>query len=152
MIGPLPAAVRLLCLLVALTLPLAGCDEDRTGDGGEPYVEMTSGGFVYNLRAGTARYGFTARVLRPIPEGVEFVAIFENPAGEPIVRRQRHDPRQSEYRFETDALSGLENGREYGVELRLRAGREAEQLARYRATYRAQFDQRSMPKPDKVDR
>ena len=123
---------------------LAGCGEEGKE---KPYVEFAGGGFVFNYNIAEAYYGFVARALRRIPEGMILEAEFENPGGgDPLVVRQTAIAGRAEYTFRTPGVHGVEADRKYQVELRLLEPGTGKLLASYRKAFRSTADQAILPK------
>ncbi|MGI9382910.1 MAG: hypothetical protein ACR2PO_07130 [Methyloligellaceae bacterium] len=134
------------CVLALLAFALAGCDLGKE-DG--PYLDFAGGGFIFNYRLSLITYGFTARVLRDLPEGSTLEVAFEDPAGgAAIVVREPARPGRDYYKFETPPVKGVRKDVDYKVELRLigpagEAGKPV--LGRYTRAFRSQLDADILP-------
>lgn len=125
-----------------LMLALAAC---RPGDSG-PYLEFIGGGFVFNYREAQAHYGFVVRVVRELPHGVLLEAVFDNPGGgEPFVLTQPAHSGRQRYTFSSPPVTGVIEGREYHVELRIIGPADKKAIARYRKSFRSNIDQSLLP-------
>ncbi len=133
-------------LLAVATLPLAlaACNES-----GPPYLATEGGGFLFNYRLAEASAQIVVgpRPKKQLPEGSSIEVTFENPAGgDPVVmRRDVINPGQLRYSFQTQALQGITEGKDYAVTVRLVAadGSEIEKLDK---VFHADLDQSVLPK------
>ncbi|MCP4326992.1 MAG: hypothetical protein GY791_00950 [Alphaproteobacteria bacterium] len=134
---------RITIVIAALAaIALTGCDDDS---GDRPYLTFAGGGFVFNYNIAEAFYGFVAVPDRAIPPGTILEARFEDPAGdEPYVVTQTARDGMVQYSFRTPAVSGVEAGRDYTVELDLRTP-DGALLASYTKTFRSDIGQDSLP-------
>lgn len=133
----------LLALVLALAVPLAGCEED---DPAQPYIEFAGGGFIFNYNSASAYYGFVAKVVRRVPPGTILEAVFEDPGGgPPIVVRSVAGVYARQFRFESPPVEGVQANRDYRVELRLRDSGTEELMASYSRTFRSELDQDMLP-------
>lgn len=128
-------------LAVTLLLALAACDDENA-----PYLEFAGGGFIFNYNVADAYYGFVVKRLRRIPEGTIIEARFEDPAGgPPLTETQTAQATLLQYLFRSPALTGIEAGRDYTVEVRLIDPETGQPFARYARSFRSDLDQTALP-------
>lgn len=110
-------AAAFTCLVLA-GIFAAVAIHNHNAQASKSHLAISGGGFIYNYRIGEIRYGITAFVQTPTPNGTRLIASFENPAGgDPIVVRREIVPYARSYSFETPALTGVEKDRPYKVTL-----------------------------------
>jgi hypothetical protein len=103
------------CLTVLLSL--SACkDPARSG-----YLELTGHIFIFNPRIASATYMVTLAVTKPVPDGSQVVATFEDPAGsEAIVVQQKLKPAQQTISLESPDLQCIKKDRRYAFTVSLR--------------------------------
>jgi hypothetical protein len=133
--------------VLAVLAVLAGLSALREQDDpGQPYIEFTGGGFIFNYNVASAYYGFVARVKRRVPPGTLLEAEFEDPAGgPPLVVRGVAGAYAQQFRFESPPLEGVRADRDYRVELRLIDPGDGALIAAYSRTFRSDLDQDMLP-------
>ena len=118
---PVPSLRVVLLSALALVLVLFAIgfvtrDDPRS----RPAVQISGGGFIFNYRIAEAYYGFTARVMRPLPINTILEASFEDPmGGPPFVHRVRLNVRNAQYALRSPLVRGVEVGKAYHVTLRV---------------------------------
>lgn len=86
----------------------------------DPYLKVLGGGFMFNYREGQVFYGFTAQVVRPLPNGSIIEASFEDPAGgPPHVVSERVSTMTDRYALRSPLLRGVEAGKPYHVAIKV---------------------------------
>lgn len=131
----------LTALLVAAGLLAACGDNSKT-----PYLEFAGGGFIFNYRYSEAYYGFVVRIRKPLPEDAMLEARFEVPEGRPdYIVTAKTAPGKLQYMFRTEPLHGIVKGHGYRAAIRLLDGATGGEIASYEKTFRADFDQSSLP-------
>ncbi|KAB2848586.1 MAG: hypothetical protein F9K44_10440, partial [Hyphomicrobiaceae bacterium] len=101
-------------LLAVLALPSCGEDKDA------PYLASEGGGFIFNYRHATVRYGFNVRPLRKLERGMVIEAEMENPSGgQPFILRQTVLGDALRYSFHSPELTGVVKGKDYKVEVKM---------------------------------
>lgn len=136
--------MRLLSLIVLLIAAglLAACEDNSK----TPYLEFAGGGFIFNYRYAEAYYGFVVRPKKPLPEGAVLEARFEVPEGGPgYIVTAESAPGKLQYMFRTEPLRGIVKGHGYRAAIRLLDGSTGAEIASYEKTFRADFDQSSLP-------
>ncbi|WP_407867029.1 hypothetical protein [Phyllobacterium phragmitis] len=129
-----------LVLAFAATL-IAGCRDMPA----ENYVEVNGRLFVFNYRNAIATYLVTLAKLRPLPEGAEFDAAFENPAGgPPLTKRQTIWPALDKITVESPPIQCVVADRPYQVTIRILDG-NGEELQRVETTLVSNTDQSVLP-------
>lgn len=105
----------------------------------KPYLKILGGGFMFNYRIADVHYGFTAAVQRPLPNGSIIEAEFEDPAGGPShVVRERVEVRTSRYTLRSPPIRGVEAGKAYHVEVRVKTREDDAVLWSDRLAFRSQ--------------
>lgn len=93
---------------------------NREDPDSKPYLAFLGGGFMFNYRVADTFYGFTAKVIRPVPVGTVLEAQFEDPAGgQPIIVRERMGTEKQQYALRTPGVLGVKKDRPYKVIVRL---------------------------------
>ena len=117
-------------------------DDGSTRD----YLQILGGGFVYNYRVNDVYYGFTAKVVRPVPVGTIIEAAFEDPSGGPdVVVRERMGRMTTRYALRTPPLKGIVKDRPYKVSIRLLQSDGTEPIWQTSREYRSNIDEDVMP-------
>ncbi|MDP2621948.1 MAG: hypothetical protein Q8P46_17525 [Hyphomicrobiales bacterium] len=130
----------------AAALALAYVLANRPDPAEKPYLSFLGGGFIFNYRIGEVTYGFTARVVRPLPVGTIIKAEFEDPAGgEPLMMRVRIGTEKLRYSLISPPVEGVLAGRAYHVTVQLISRDGTEILARYEKSYVSEVGQEVMP-------
>ena len=135
---------RTSCFVVLLLVALlpAGCGEDKDA----PYLAFEGGGFIFNYRHATVRYGFNVRPLRRLERGMAIEARMENPAGgTPFLLRQTVLGDVLRYSFHSPELTGVVKGKDYKVEVTMLDKDLKTVLGRYEHSYRSEIDQSVNP-------
>ena len=133
-------------LIVFFSLALGYVLSQRDVVASRPYLQVLGGGFVFNYRVNDTYYGFTARIVRPVPVGTILEASFEDPAGgAPIVVRQRVGTGQVQYVLRTPELHNVQKDRSYNVEIRLLDRTSESVIWATRREYHSVLDQSVMP-------
>jgi hypothetical protein len=106
---------RLVFLLAALLLVVACKDPSRSG-----YVELTGRVFIFNPRMATATYVVSLGILKPLPEGTQVEAVFDNPAGgDRIVVSQLTRVVAGKVAVESPSLLCIKKDKRYAFEITL---------------------------------
>ena len=133
-------------LIVFFGLALGYVLSQRDDLTSRPYLQILGGGFVFNYRVDDTFYGFTARIVRPVPVGTILEASFEDPAGgAPIVIRERVGTGQLQYALRTPELHNVQKDHPYKVEIRLLDRADERVIWETRREYRSALDQSVMP-------
>lgn len=134
------AAIMLVLVLLAIGLLTRKDPAER------PAIGIAGGGFIFNYREADVFYGFTARVLRPLPAGAVLVSAFEDPAGGPplTVETELH-ARSTRYKVRSPSLRGVRAGRPYHVAMRLYDRTRSRLLWSAEKTYSSQIDDTVVP-------
>jgi hypothetical protein len=102
-------------ILLTFMLLLAGCQRPA----GEFY-ELNGRIFVFNYRLAYATYLITLQRMKPVPEGMRFVARFENPAGgENLVVERAIFPAQGKLSIESPHIECVRKDRPYAVKIEI---------------------------------
>lgn len=125
-----------------LALVLPACEEKAP----QPFLKIVGGSFTFNYRYSKMTYGFVARQLRPLPEGSVLEASFDLPQTErkfvitlPAKKGQLH------YKFETEALRGVQKDTPYRVQLKLLEANTGKELAFVEQVFKSDVDQDALP-------
>jgi hypothetical protein len=130
-----------------LGLVLAACKEEAP----TPFLKIVGGSFIFNYRYSKMSYGFVARQLRPLPEGSILEASFDLPGSDRkyvITKPARSG--QLQYRFETEALSGVKKDTPYKVQLKLHEANTGKELALVEQVFKSDVDQDTLPSKSPV--
>ncbi|MDN2566140.1 hypothetical protein N1F89_07895 [Aquibium sp. A9E412] len=139
--------VRVVVAAVALVAVLFAVGWATREDPAEqPYLQILGGGFIFNYRIAEIRYGFTARVARPLESGAVIEAAFENPAGgPPLVVRERVSTMTDRYALRSPPVRGVEADRPYRVAIRVLDRREDTVLWSFDKTYTSRIADTVVP-------
>lgn len=131
-----------LLLLFASALLLSGCGDDADA----PYLAFEGGGFIFNYRNATVRYGFNVRPLRKLERGMAIEAKLDNPSGgAPFLLRQTVLGDALRYSFQSPDLQGVVKGKDYKVQVTMLDKDLKTVLGRYEHIYRSDIDQSVNP-------
>ncbi len=131
-------------LVVAMAIFFQVAENRREAHVGK--IAISGGGFLYNYRIGEIRYGLSIHVVRPVPIGTRLQVAFENPAGgDPIMVTKSLGTDTNRVPVESPAITGLENGREYKVIVRLRDRDTDALMETHEASYRVSVDPDLVP-------
>lgn len=131
-----------LILILAMIAVLPACGEDKDA----PYLAFEGGGFIFNYRTGSVRYGFNVRPLRRLERGMVIEAQMQNPSGgAPFILRQTVFGDALRYTFQTPDLQDVVKDTDYRVEVRILDKDQRTVLGRYQRTYRSAIDQAVNP-------
>ncbi|HEV7252313.1 MAG TPA: hypothetical protein VGN97_04335 [Mesorhizobium sp.] len=112
----------------------------REDPAAKPPLKILGGGFMFNYRIADVHYGFTAAIQRSLPAGSVIEAEFEDPAGGANhVVRERVEVRASRYTLRSPPLQGVEAGKDYHVEVRLKTRADDAVLWSDRLAFRSQL-------------
>ncbi len=99
--------------LAAIVLLLSGCQRPP-----EAFFSVNGRIFVFNYRLAYAHYLVTLQRARAVPEGMRFVARFENPAGgEALVAERKIFPAQDKLVIESPHVECVRKDRPYAVKI-----------------------------------
>ncbi len=99
--------------VAAIILSMTGCQRPPEG-----FFSVGGRIFVFNYRLAYAHYLVTLQSTRPVPEGMRYVARFENPAGgEALVAERKIFPAQSKLVIESPHLECVRKDRNYAVKI-----------------------------------
>jgi hypothetical protein len=130
--------------LVAVLFAMGWATRERPAD--RPYVAILGGGFIYNYRVADVFYGFSARVLKPVPVGSILTATFEDPGGgPPITVETRVNARTTKYSLRTPTVRGVEAHKPYRVDIALYDWRRQEKLWSETKTYASRISDSIVP-------
>jgi hypothetical protein len=106
--------MRLVSMLV-IVLALAGCQRPAS-----EYFALNGRIFVFNYRLAYATYLITLQRMKPVEEGMRFVASFENPAGgENLVVERKIFPAQEKLSIESPQIECVRKDRPYAVKIEI---------------------------------
>ena len=138
--------------LVATALLFAIGWTNRDDPAQKPYLAILGGGFVISYPVTDFRYGFSARVEKPLAVGSIIEAIFEDPAGgPPLIESVRVSARTTRYSLRSPSVHGVEAGKRYRVVVRVYDYRHENLLETHEKTYASQVGDRQLlpvPLPD----
>jgi hypothetical protein len=98
-----------------MVLALAGCQRPAS----ELYA-LSGRIFVFNYRLAYATYLITLQRMKPVEEGMRFVASFENPAGgENLVVERKIFPAQEKISIESPHVECVRKDRPYAVKIEI---------------------------------
>lgn len=118
----------------------------RTPPSEAPIVSIAGSGFLFNYRIGEVRYGFTARINRPVKQYSKLIAHFEDPAGGPdLVTTEKLNVRTVRYAVASPPLRGVEKGKPYRVLVELRQNGDNAVLYRNTFTVTSQLSDNVVP-------
>jgi hypothetical protein len=101
----------LMTMAVTLLLALGGCQRQAEG----PF-ELQGHIFVFNYRLAYASYLVTFRKVGVVPDGMRYVATFENPAGgEPLVVERKIFAAQEKLAIESPHVNCIRKNRPYSI-------------------------------------
>ena len=137
----MPRISRLVMVLTA-ALIVPGCGEDKDA----PYLAFEGGGFIFNYRNATVRYGFNVRPLRKLERGMVIEAQMQDPSGgAPFILRQTVFGDTLRYSFQSPDLQDVVKDKDYKVEVRMLDKDLKTVLGRYDHNYRSDIDQSLNP-------
>ena len=125
-----------------LLLALSSCGDQGTG----PYLKILGGGFEFNYRYSTMKYGFVVKQLRPLPAGSTLEASFDLPDSEKkFMQTLPAESGKMQYVFESEALHGVKKDVPYKVKLRLLEADTAKELEVVEHEFSSSEDQAALP-------
>ena len=123
-------------------LALSSCSDQSS----EPYLKILGGGFEFNYRYATMKYGFVAKQLRPLPAGSILEASFDLPdSPNKFILTLPAESGKMQYVFESEALHGVKKDIPYKVRLRLLEASTAKELTLVEHEFRSTVDQDTLP-------
>ena len=138
--------------LVTTALLLAFGWSTREDPAQKPYLAILGGGFVVSYPVTGFRYGFSAKVEKPLAVGSIIEAIFEDPeGGPPLVESIRVNARTTRYSLSSPSVRGVRAGKPYRVIVHLYDYRHENLLETHEKTYASQVGDRQLlpvPLPD----
>ena len=112
----------------------------------KPYLKILGAGFVFNYRVADVYYGFTARVVRPLPVGSVIEASFEDPGGgADHVVRIRVGTASTRYSLRSPPVRGVRAGVPYRISFRVLNREETTVLWTHSLPVRSQIDDIVVP-------
>lgn len=140
----LPKLVGFSLVLLAVLMAIGWATREDPAN--KPPLKILGGGFMFNYRIADVHYGFTAAIQRPLPAGSIIEAEFEDPAGGPNhVVRERVEVRASRYTLRSPPIRGVEAGKDYHVEVRLKTRGDEAVLWSDRLAFRSQVSDAVAP-------
>lgn len=131
--------------LAACGLLFAAVWSLRPDPAGQPYLQFSGGGFVFNYRISEVFYGFTAFVARPLETGSIIEAEFSLGQGRgTAVLRQRVGTETRRYAMRSPALDDVVAGAAYPVKIRVLDRDGAQELWRTERSYVSQISSHGM--------
>lgn len=101
--------------LAAIVLAMTGCQRPPEG-----FFSVNGRIFVFNYRLAYAHYLVTLNSTRAVPEGMRYVARFENPAGgETLVAERKIFPAQDKLVIESPHVECVKKDRPYAVKIEI---------------------------------
>ena len=131
--------------LAACGLLFAAVWSLRPDPAGQPYLQFSGGGFVFNYRISEVFYGFTAFVARPLETGSIIEAEFF--LGEDrgtVILRQRVGTETRRYALRSPALEDVVAGTPYPVRIRVLDRDGTHELWRTERSYVSQISSKGM--------
>ncbi|HSO48668.1 MAG TPA: hypothetical protein VLQ68_12150 [Rhizobiaceae bacterium] len=99
--------------LAAIVLTMTGCQRPPEG-----FFSVSGRIFVFNYRLAYAHYLVTLQRTRAVPEGMRYVARFEDPAGgEPLAAERKIFPAQDKLVIESPHVECVKKDRPYAVKV-----------------------------------
>jgi hypothetical protein len=110
--------MKFIAAALAGLLLLAGCQRPP-----EEFYTVSGRIFVFNYRLAYAHYLVTLQRIGPLPEGLRFVARFDNPAGgEALVAERTIFPAQDKLVVESPHVECVKKDRPYAVKIEILDG------------------------------
>lgn len=105
--------MRAVFMFAAILVLMTGCQRPP-----ESFFSVSGRIFVFNYRLAYAHYLVTLQSTRPVPEGMRYVARFENPAGgEALVAERSIFPAQEKLVIESPHVECVKKDRPYAVKV-----------------------------------
>lgn len=118
----------------------------REPPAGKPYLKIAGMSFIFDFRTAQAFYGFTAYLMKPVPNYSLIEATFEDPAGgPPFVVTKKLSPRSTRYGLRSPDLHGVKAHVPYAVHVRLLRNPDHAVLFETDFTVASQQDQSILP-------
>lgn len=118
----------------------------REPPAGKPYLKIAGASFIFDYRTSQAFYGFTAYLMKPVPNYSRIEATFEDPAGGPaFVVTKKLSPRSTRYGLRSPDLQGVKAHVPYHVHVRLLRNPDHAVLFQTDFTVASQQDQSILP-------